>query len=78
MRSILSRTVHVLALTATATSEVFKTVVTRLSMDDPAIIGLPPTRENIKYYVEPLPAINVFCELITDNLLSKRTDFQKL
>lgn len=41
------------------------------------IIGLSPNRDNIKYYVEPLPSINMFCELFAENLLSHCVNFPK-
>lgn len=40
-----------LALTRTATLEVYDGIVKRLSLRDPAVIGLPP------YYVEPLLSV---------------------
>ena len=69
--------VRILALTATATSEVFKAVKNRLSLDDPAVIGLPPSRDNIKYNVEPLPNINMLCDLLAENLQRLHFSFPK-
>ena len=77
LRSIMSQNVRILALTATATSEVYKAVRNRLSLDDPAVIGLPPSRDNIKYYVEPLPNINVLSDLLTENLKHLCLSFSK-
>ena len=57
LRSIMPQNVWILALTATITSEVYKTVRNRLSLVNPAVIGLPPSCDNIKYYVEPLSNI---------------------
>ena len=65
------------ALTATSTVEIFKAVKTRLSLDDPAVIGESPNRANIKYYVEPLPSINTLCDLMAKNLCSLRMLFPK-
>lgn len=42
LRSILPERVHILALTATLTTTVFKAVKERLSLNDPAIIGISP------------------------------------
>jgi len=77
LQSIVPQNVHILALTATATSEVFKVVRNRLSLDDPTIIGLPPSQDNIKYNVEPLPNINMLCDLLAENLLHKCSNFPK-
>ena len=68
---------HILALTATATSDVLKVVKTRLVLDDPQVIGISPNRANIKYYIEPLPSITVLCDLMAENLSSLRTAFPK-
>ena len=77
LRSILPDNVRILALTATSTVEIFKAVKTRLSLDDPAVIGESPNRANIKYYVEPLPSINTLCDLMAKNLCSLRMLFPK-
>lgn len=77
LRSIVPKGVPMIALTGTVTSEIFKVVCTKLSLDDPVTIGLSPNRDNIKYYLEPLPSINVLCELLSENLLSHRVKFPK-
>ena len=77
LRSILPDNVLIWALTATFTVEIFKAVKTRLSLDDPAVIGESPNRANIKYYVEPLPSINTLCDLMAKNLCSLRMLFPK-
>ena len=46
LRSILPDDVHILALTATCTTEILKAVKMRLSLDDPAVIGVSPNRSN--------------------------------
>jgi len=52
LRSVLPQGVHVLALTATTTKDVFKTVNKRLSLETLLTVGVPPDRDNIKYCVE--------------------------
>ena len=42
-----------MALTATATTKTRKDIITRLCMNDPAIIYLPPTKSNIVYFCKP-------------------------
>ena len=66
--SLIPENVHVLARTATATCEVYDSVVKRLSKRDPAIIGLSPSCENIKYHVEPLIPVKNFCQLFADKI----------
>ena len=62
-----------MALTATATRETLKCVISRISMKNPVIIGLPPDRPNIKLSVYPCPAIPRMCEWLAKELLEKRT-----
>ena len=53
LRSILPKSVKVLALTATATKETVTCTMKRLSMKDPTIIGANADHSNIKYTVCP-------------------------
>jgi len=69
--------VRIIALTATATAEVLRTVTHKLCLENPSVIGLTPNRENIKYSIEPLPKIELLCELFTENLCHMRTGFPK-
>ena len=64
---------NILALTATATQETLKCVISRTSMQDPVIIGLPPDRPNIKLSVQSSPGIPKMCEWLAKELLEKRT-----
>ena len=73
IRSLLPSNVNVLALTATATRETLKCVISRISMKNPVIIGLPPDRPNIKLSVYPCPTILRMCEWLAKELLEKRT-----
>ena len=70
--SIVPDHVKVLALTGTATPEVVKAVRNKLSLNDIVIVGIPPARDNIKYYVEPLPRLTMSCEFFNEHLLSRR------
>ena len=49
----MSNTIHVLALTATATTETFSVVCSKLSMIDPVVVAVSPHRENIVFRVSP-------------------------
>ena len=55
-----------LALTGTATPDVYDSIVSRLSLKDPVIVGLSPNRENIKHYIEPLISVKNLCELFAE------------
>ena len=66
-----------LALTATDTSEIFAVVKRRLCLEHPSLVGVSPSRDNIKYYVEPLQSINKLCELMSANLVTSCTGFPK-
>ena len=53
----------IIVLTATAKPEVLRTVKHKLCLEDPVVIGLASNREDIKYFIEPLPNIEVLCKL---------------
>ena len=77
LRSIIPENVHILALTGTATLEVYNSVVKRLSLKDPAVIGLSPSRDNIKYHVEPLLSIQHLSEMLAEGICANRIAFPK-
>ena len=66
-----------LALTGTATPNVFDSVVKRLSLKDAAVIGLSPNQDNIKYHVEPLISVNHLCDMFAESIHTVRTEFPK-
>ena len=78
LRSILPQGIPIIALTATATTEIFKAVSNKLSLNDPVMIGLSPNRDNIKYYVEPLPSISMFSGFLVESILTHRLKFPKI
>ena len=69
--SLILPKVHIIALTATATAEVFRTVTGKLCLKNPIVIGLTPNRENIniplnhnqrlKYLVNCLQKTCIMC-----------------
>ena len=77
LRSIVPDNIGILALTATATPETLKVVTSRLSLNDPVVVGLPHTQNNLKYHVEPLPSLAVLSDTLADGLLNNRTAFPK-
>ena len=46
-------------------------------MRDPAVIGLSPNRNNIKYYVEPLISVKKFCKLFAAKIQTHRSSLPK-
>ena len=77
VRSLIPKAVKILALTATATKETLESVIGRLALQDPAIIGLPPDRNNIKYSVKECPSMKELCHKLTDELNSKQSQTPK-
>lgn len=77
LRSLIPRSVSVMALTATTTTEVYDSVVNRLSMKDIVLVALPPTRNNITYCVGPKPKLLEFAEQISRTLNLLRRDYPK-
>ena len=77
VRSLIPQSVRILALTATATKETLDSVRSRLSLQDPAIIGLPPDRTNIKYSVKDCPSMKDLCQQLSGELLLKRAEAPK-
>ena len=73
VRSLISGSVKVLALTATATKETLESDKSHLSMEHPTLFELSPDRANIKFIVEPCPDIRELCRQLTDELMAKRT-----
>ena len=53
LRSLIPTSVNILALTATATLVTYHIICERLSMSNPCLIALPPSRDNIRYQVKP-------------------------
>ena len=51
VRSILPQSVHIMALTATATKTLRKDVCDILDMKDPVLVSVSPDKDNIKYLV---------------------------
>ena len=77
IRSILPKSVRVLALTATATKETVTCIMERLSMKDPAIIGANADHSNIKYIVWPKITQRDLSKILADELLRERTSVVK-
>jgi len=67
LRSIILNNGHVLTLTGTGTPNLFDSIVKRLSLENAAVIGLSPNRDNIKYHVEPLISVPRASTLFVQN-----------
>ena len=72
LRSLLPKSVCLMALTATATKQTVSTVRLRLAMQDPQMIGLNVERSNIKYFVKASVTVDEFSNTITEQLMSTR------
>jgi len=77
IRSLLPKNINVMVLTATATRTTLSSVKSRLTMEDPVIVGLPPNRPNIKMNVEPCPDLSALCEALAKDLRENRTKATK-
>ena len=69
--------VNVLALTATATVDTLRAVETRLNLQNPALIALPPDRPNIFYTVFKQPDMAAFVAEMASELSEKRLQHPK-
>ena len=72
VRCLILKLVKILAVTATATKETLDSVTSRLSLEKPVLIGLPPDRINIKYAVNPCPNLTKFCSQLAVEIMLKR------
>ena len=77
LRSIIPETVHVMALTATSTSETFQIITKRLSLKSPVIVGLSPNQLHVFYEVKKLPKINKFGRELATALSEQRISYPK-
>ena len=77
IRSIIPPAVKMIALTATATTETFYVVTSRLAMNRPILVSLPPHRDNIFYQVQPKLVFEKFIDLLHEELSCKRATFPK-
>ena len=68
MRSLIPSSVNIMALTATATKEIYAIVSSRLSMRHPVSITFPPERANIKYLVQAQPSLKTFVARLTEEM----------
>ena len=74
LRSILSDRVHLMVLTATATTTTRKYIIDSLCMQKPAIVYLPLVKDNITYLVmdKPKAGISAAFQPISEALLNNR------
>ena len=77
IRSLISDNVNVMALTATATKETYKSVCSRLSLCDPVIVGCSSYRANITYIVKPMPKMDIFCKRIARDIKRMGMNYPK-
>ena len=71
IRSIVPESVHLMTLTTTATLSTRKFLINNLCMDHPAIVYIPPVKNNISYFVSDKPKAGIqaaFNQLHQDSL----------
>ena len=71
-------TVHVMALTATATSSSREKILRSLRMVDPVIVNLSPHKKNIVYSIHPKPELEEFVASIVDVLKKIRVNMPRM
>ena len=59
IRSIVPESVHLKTLNATATLSTRKFIIKNLCMDNPAIVYIPPAKNNIIYFVSDKPKARI-------------------
>ena len=57
---------HIIALTGTATKVILEVV--KMSLKNPVIIRLPPSRDNTTFKVEKLSTPDKFCQLLANEI----------
>lgn len=67
--------VNVLALTATATQKSLEVVTQHLSMNDVALVALPPSRANITFKIQPLQNLDEFSTSLSSSLRRHAIDY---
>ena len=76
-RRLLPSHVKVLALTAAATQETLRVVTLHLSMRDVAVVGLPPSRANTMFKMQPFQKLDKFTTSLCTDLMRLRLDYPK-
>ena len=73
-RSIVPESVHLMTLTATAILSTRKFIIKNLCMDNPAIVYIPPVKNNIIYFAsdKPKAGIQAAFQPVTSRLLRER------
>ena len=73
VRSVIPESVHVIALTATATNTTRAAIIKTLDMQRPAVVSIYPGKDNIVYYVAEMCSISVSLAPNCDKLAIQRT-----
>jgi len=77
LRSIISRKIPVLVLSATVTLQIYSEVCECLFLKNPHLVALSPQRQNIRYKVRPNLSISDLSEEITLKLKKERRNYPK-
>ena len=78
IRSILPESVHVMCLTATATTEVRKQVIAIVGLNNPKVFSVSPSKPNIVYTVKSEDDLFTAFVLLLDKLKAQCLGFPKI
>ena len=73
VRSLLPKSINVMALTATATKQTVSVLTEHLAMCNPVTVGLSSNQPNIKYVVQPSKGLRELSSILADELVHART-----
>lgn len=77
LRALIPSSVHIMALTATATMTSREKIIRSLHMEKPVIFSASPHKKNIIYTLRPKPDIEVFVGSVIDCLKKLRTNMPR-
>ena len=77
LRSLLPESIHVMALTATATMQTLEIVSERLGLFDPVVVAVTCNRPNIFLNVQPKEKLDEFSLLMSQQIIEKKLDYPK-
>ena len=77
LRRLLPSHVKVLALTAAVTQDTLEVVTQCLAMRNVAVVGLPPSRANIVFKMQPFQKLDKFTTSLCTDLMRLRLDYPK-
>ena len=77
MRALFQPTVHVMALTATATRLSREKIIHSLHMTSPVVVNISPHKKNVIFTVQPKPDLDKFVQSIVSDLRHLRVNMPR-